>query len=329
MEKLLITLLISQTILVLPVVSTRFPPLETEVAILTQPEGNVRVRREQRTLTATDGMLLDVGDVVRIEGDGTAVIFQAYVPITRLRANQSFDVTRRSPPPPERSLTTEEFTSFKVQYIAAKRNRGNPSPVSMGGSEDAQLTLLEPRNSVVLTSRPTLHWSRVPDSTGYLINIYDHNEAVVCTQKVQVTQLSALGSCQSLQPGNYKWEVIAQLGERISPNPAFFDATSFTVVTEQRAAEINKVVAHAQEMAVSEREAAIVFASTLMDLKIYPLAETELRAKLELSPTDQTLWALLIETYAQTKRWRAREKAKEISAGTPTVELIRSLALRR
>ena len=331
MEKILITFLISQAwaVLMLPLLSTRVDPVQTEVALLTQPEGNVRVKRGQRTLTATDGMLLDVGDVVRIQGDGAAVIYQAYVPVTRLKANQSFNVTHRSPPPPERTLTTEEFTSFKVQYIAAKQNRRKPSPVTMGGPESAVLTLLEPRNSIVLAQQPTLHWSLIPDATEYLVNIYDKYEAIVCTQKTHETQLSSLGGCQPLEPGDYRWEVIAQIEQRVSPDPSLYDATSFTVVTQQRATEISRVIAHAREMAVGERDAATIYTSTLMELKIYPLAETELRAALELSPKDQTLWTLLIETYAQTKRWRAREKAREISSGTPTVELIRSLAVER
>lgn len=331
MAKILITFLVVQALAV--VVLSPFPTspasVQTEVALLTQPEGTVRVKRGQRTLTATDGMLLEVGDVVRVQGDGAAVIYQAYVSVTRLAANQNFNVTRRLPPPPERTLTTAEFTSFKVQYAVANRNRSNRSPVTMGGPENADLTLLEPRSSVVLTRRPIFRWSRVPDATTYLVNIYDKNESLVCAESTPETRLSPPGRCQPLEPGDYKWEVTARMGGRVSGNPAFYDATSFTVVTEQQATEIDKAVEHAREMAEGAHEAAPIYVSTLMESKIYPLAEAELLVALERSPRDQTLWALLIETYAHMKRWYAREKAREISVGIPTAELIRSLAVAR
>lgn len=331
MKKLLVTLVIALTlaIMALPLVGTRPVSAQTGVALLTQPDGNVRLKRGRRTLMISEDMLLNVGDVVSVGGNGTAVIYQAYAPVTRLGVNQQFKVTRLSPPPPERALTTEEFTWFKVHYVAARRKRTSPSPATMGGPEDANLTLLEPRNSIALSRRPIFKWSRVDDATKYVVNIYDKNESVVCTESTTETLLQLPDKCRPFDPGDYKWDVTAQVGNQVSDNPALYDATSFIVITDQRAADISKAVEHARAVAASDCAAASVYASALIEFKIYPQAEAELRGALERSPKDQTLWALLIETYARMKRWRAREKAREISAGSPTAELIRSLAVAR
>jgi hypothetical protein len=305
---------------------------QTEVALLIDPEGDVRVQRGRRTHSVREDMLLNVGDVVTVNGNGTGVIYQAYVPVKRLRANERFNVVRRSPPPPppERALTSEEFTWFKVHYTAARRNRRNPSPVTLGGPEDAPLTLLEPRNSVVLLQRPVFIWSRVPNATKYLFSVYDRNEAVICTKSTSETRLTLPDNCIALEPGDYKWDVTAQVGNRVSDNSALYDATSFIVVPARRAAEISAVMEHGRAVAASGESAAIsVYVSALLQSKLYPQAEAELRRALEQSPKDQVLWALLIETYAQMKRWRAREKAREISGRNPTTELVRTLEVGR
>lgn len=308
----------------------RISSAQTAVALLFKPEGDVRVQRGRRTYRVREDMLLNVGDVVRVNSNSTAVIYQAYAPVKRLRANERFDVVRRSPPPPERALSSEEFTWFKVHYTAARRNRRNPSPATMGGPEDAHLTLLEPRNSVVLLQRPVFIWSRVPDATKYLFNVYDKNEAVICTASTSETRLTLPDNCRALEPGAYKWDVTAQVGNRVSDNSALYDATSFIVVPARRAAEIFMVIEHGREVAASGEGAAIsVYVSALLQSKLYPQAEAELRRALEQSPKDQVLWALLIETYAQMKRWRAREKAREISGRNPTTELVRTLEVGR
>lgn len=331
MKKIFVTLVVAfiSAVLVIPPAVPRIASAQAEVALLIYPEGNVRVKRGRREKRITEDMSLNVGDVVSVNGNGTVVIYQAYAPVTRLKANEQFKVERRSPPPPERALTSEEFTWFRVHYVAARRNRRSPSPATMGGPEDANLTLLEPRNSVALTRRPTFIWSRIADATKYVVNIYDGNESVVCTESTAETQLPLPDRCQPLCPGDYKWDVTAYVGNQVSDNSALYDATSFTVVTDQRAAEITKALEHARAVAVGSGEALYVYVSALMESKLYPQAEAELRRALEQSPKDQTLWALLMETYAQMKRWRAREKAREISDGNPTAEMIHALEVRQ
>jgi hypothetical protein len=334
MKRILITLVIALTAAGSATILPSLGPVasaQTKVALLTQPEGNVLLKRGKDSRRVTEDTLLNVGDVVSVNGNGTAVIYQAYVPVTRLGANEQFKVVRRSPPPPARALRSEEFTWFKVHYYTtARRNRRNPSPATMGGADDARLTLLEPRNSVALELRPTFNWSRVPGATRYMLNVYDGKEAVVCTETTAETKLKLPDKCKPLDPGEYKWEVTAQTGDRVSDDPALYDATSFAVATRARAAAISKAIGHAHEVAAGGRgEEASVYASALMEARLYPQAAAELRRALEQSPKDQTLWALLIETYAQMKLWRSREKAREISAGNPTAEMVKTLAAAR
>jgi hypothetical protein len=337
MKRIFITIVVPLTLAVLtmPPVVTRVASAQTEVALLDQPEGDVWLKRgRRRPQRVRAEMLLNVGDVVSVNGNGTVVIYQAYVPVTRLGANERFKVVRRTPPPLPRGLRSDEFTSLVVIYYRTSRsNRQKPSPVTMGGSEDARLTLLEPRNSVALERRPAFNWSRVSDATKYVLNVYKvagKEETVVCTETTAETRLTLPDKCQPLDPGGYKWEVTAQIGDRVSDDPALYDATTFTIVSPKRAAAIIEARAHARYVAENgSAEAVAVYASALMKAKLYPEAEVELRKALERSPKDQALWALLIETYAQIKRWRARDKARDISAGDPTAELIRSLMVAR
>lgn len=79
-------------------------------------------------------------------------------------------------------------------------------------------------------------------------------------------------------------------------------------------------------MAGGGAEAGYVYTSVLMESELYPRAASELLRALGQSPKDQSLWALLMETYAQMKLWREREQARKLSAGDPTAEMIRALS---
>jgi hypothetical protein len=301
-----------------------------EAAVLTQPEGDVRVQRRRSTLTIKEDTLLNMNDTVRVYGDGTAVIYQPYTHVVRLsKKRPQFTVVPHFPPVPRGAVTPELFTALKQNQIAAQRNRSKPSPATMGGPEDAILTLLEPRNSVVLARRPTFTWSRVSNATKYVVSIYKKGDSPVCTESTSETRLALPGKCRPLNPGGYKWEVTAQVGKQVSDNSALYDATSFTVATRRRAAKINRTISKAQAIAANDSEAKLIYITALMKYELYPRAEAELLRALKLRPANQSLWALLMETYARMKRWRAREKARDISAGTPTVEMIHALELRR
>jgi hypothetical protein len=285
-----------------------------EIALLTQPKGTIRLSRANHTGPLAGDSLLNAGDVVTLGGNGEAVIYQAYLPVKRLGANQNFRIQILSPPPQGSALTLEEFGSFKRNYLAAHRNRAKPSPTTQGGSEDANLAILEPRNSYILDGKPLFVWTRVPDATRYVVNIYDGNEKVICSQTSTEPKLTYPANCDELKPGSYKLDVTAQIGDRVSSDPALYDATSFVRPGDQQTSEIIAAVAHARTIAEADKAARSVYASTLFEHHLFPQAEVELLRSLRDDPSDQALWVLLIETYYQMKRWPAREKAKTISA---------------
>jgi hypothetical protein len=304
-----------------------------DIALITQPEGDVRVKRgRRRAQRIREDELLNIGDGIKINGEGTAVIYQAYVPITRLSTNGQFLVMRRVPPPPvpEDALTPKQFTTLKSNYLSARLNRNKPSPAIMGGPEDAILTLLEPRNSIVLSERPIFKWSRVANATKYVLNFYRRNESLICTDSTDKTELVLPDRCGLLIPGDYKWDVTAQIDNQPSDNPALYDATSFTVVSRRRAKEIDEELNQVRRLsATNSDDTTLVEAATLIAYELYPKAEVELRLALTRSPANQSLWTLLMETYAKMNRWRTREKARRISKGNPTVELIHTLEIPR
>lgn len=306
----LVSMLLSSTLWSRPIVA---PPPNAEIALLTQPKGNVKLLRANHTGAVTDDSLLNAGDVVTMGGNGEAVIYQAYLPVKRLVANQNFTVQILSPPPQGSALTLEEFGSFKRNYLAAHKNRGKASPTTQGGSEDANLTIIEPRNSYILAGKPSFVWTPVPNATKYVVNIYDDNEKVICSQTTTEQKLSYPSNCDELKPGAYKWDVTAQIGDQVSSDPALYDATSFTRPDDKKTKEMFDAVEHARTIAASDKAARSVYAATLFEQHLFPQAEVELLRSLRDDPSDQALWTLLIETYYQMKRWPAREKARKIS----------------
>lgn len=302
---------------------------QTEVAMVTQLEGRVQLRRGKDTSTIKQPMLLNVGDVIRVGNGGGAVIFQAYAPVTRLRPGQSQTIAQLSPPPPQNSIRPEAFARLKRLHLNAKQRKSDPSPATMGGPDDVIITLVEPRNSTVLEHRPKFAWTSVSEATRYVITVYDASEEPVWTANTSETSISYPNDRPPLAPGDYKWEVTAQIGDRITNNPALYDATAFTLVSEEGAARIASDLAKAQSDGV-EGSANLLYISELVEHKRLPQAAAELKRSLENAPQDETLWEMLMETYAQMKLWGAREYARRLSDDpNPSAKMVHTLEPRR
>lgn len=326
----LATLLTFQCLFVLAS-TRRIAVAQTDVAIITQLGGSVQLRRGGNTLPIRQTTLLNAGDVVRAGDDGRAVIYQAYAIVTRIRAGQSRTISRLSPPAPRNAVKPEEFARLKRHYLNAKQRRAEPSPATMGGPDEAVLTLLEPRDSVVLKRRPTFTWTPVSGATSYVINVYDHNEETVWTANTTKAHVTYPKKLPPLAPGNYKWEVTVRIGTRTTDNPALYDATAFTVVSAERVTEIESNLRSARASVRADAGAAnLIYISALIEHKLLPQAAAELKRELVRAPQDQTLWELVMETYSQMKLWGGREDARRISDNVnPTAEMVRTLEPRR
>lgn len=317
--------------LFVPDTARRVVTAQTEVAIIAQLGGSVQLRRGGNTKPIQQATLLNVGDTIRAGAGGRAVIYQAYAPVIRIEAGQTQTIVRLSPPAPQNALKPEEFARLKRHHLNAKKKKAHPSPATMGGPEDSVLTLLEPRNSVVTEKRPTFTWTTVSEVTHYVINVYDHNEELIWTEDTEGTQLTYPDNRPPLAPGHYKWDITAQIGARVTDNPALYDATAFTVVSDERAAEIESDLARARTSFAADVGAAnLVYIAALIEHRRLPQAAVELKRALETTPQDQTLWELVMEAYWEMKLWRAREDARHISDNVnPTAEMVRALEPRR
>jgi len=299
---------------------------QNESALLTQPQGRLKLIRKKKSKAIQEDQLLNVGDIVVLTGEGGGVIYQAYAPVKRLARDDRLTIQALLPPPGQNALSLEDFVSFKKNYQLARQNRSQPSPTQMGGADDNRVTLMEPRNSLVLDIRPAFIWTGVTGATRYVVNIYDSSERVVCTANTTETRLSYPESCSQLPPGEYKWDVTAKIGDQISDNPALYDASSFSIVSTDRATAIKNALSHARSISQADNSARSVYAAVLLDQRLYPQAELELLGALKQSPSDQSLWSLLMETYRLMKRWPAREKARTISRNPqPTAQMVQTL----
>lgn len=302
------------------------PP--TGVAFVTQLHGSVQLRRGKETSPIRQSMLLYVNDVVMTGNGGQAAIFQAYAPVMRLRPNQSYTITQLSPPPPEGSVKPEDFARLKRLHLNARQRKDIRSPVTMGGPDDAILTLIEPRSSAVFESRPKFAWTSVSMATSYEVTVYDRAEKVLWKGSTSDISVDYPSDRPPLTPGEYKWEVVAKIGDRVTGDSSLYDASSFTLVNEESTAQINADLA--KTLAADKGAVSPLYVSALMDYKRFPQAAAELKRALEVAPQDIALWEMLMETYWQMKLWGSREYARRLSQNPETnAETVRTLQPRR
>jgi hypothetical protein len=306
---------------------------QDEVAIVAQLEGGVWLQREKKSRPIREVMLLNVGDVIGAEDGGRAVIYQVYAPVARLRAKQSHTIEQSPPPPPDNALTAQEFARLKRILLNAKQRRKEASPRRMGVPDKAVLTISDERNSTVLVREPAFNWTRVSGAQRYVFKIYDRDEKLLWSTTTTETSAAYPKNLPPLAPGDYKWDVTALIAERVeSPyRAALHDATTFTLVGEDRAKEIEADLAAARARFADDGGAAnLVYLSALIEHKLFPRAAAELRTSLARAPKDQTLWELLMETYAEMRLWGAREDARLLSENSAvTAGMINSLKASR
>lgn len=325
-----LTTLLTLQCLFVPARLHRSVRAQTEVALIAQlggKGGSVQLRRGGTTQPVRQATLLDIGDEIRVGDSGRAVIYQAYAPVDRIAAGQSRTIKKLSEPASQNALKPEAFSRLMRHYLNARKRKADPSPATMGGPEEEVLTLLEPRNSVVTEGRPTFTWTPVSGATSYVVNVYDHKEEIIWTAKTFGTRACYPADRPPLVPGDYKWDVTAQVGTRTTDNPALYDATAFTVVSAERAAQIESDLASARATTPADQSGAnLVYLSALIEHRRLPQAAAELKRALERAPDDQTLWELLMETYSQMKLWGAREEARRLSdSPNPTEAMVHAL----
>lgn len=301
---------------------------QTGIAFVTQLHGNVQLRRGKETSPIRQSMLLNENDVVVAGDGGQAAIFQAYAPVIHLRPNQKHTIAPLSPPPPEGSVRPEAFVRLKRLHLNARQRKDVPSPAKMSGPDEAILTLVEPRASAVLESRPKFSWTSVRSATSYEVTVYDRAEKVLWKVSTADTFVSYPSDRPPLAPGEYKWEVVARAGERATGDSSLYDASSFTLVNEESAAKINADLAKVR--ATDEGAVSPLYVSALIEHRRFPQAAAELKRALEVAPQDGALWEMLMETYWQMKLWGTREYARRLSENPNTnAEIIRMLQPRR
>jgi hypothetical protein len=134
-----------------------------------------------------------------------------------------------------------------------------------------------------------------------------------------------------LTPGSYKWEVMVESEPQVPTDSDRYDATSFTVVNNEEAARIRSELESLRTTSAASGDPTNLMTSTaLMEYKLYFQAQESLKQGLEVSPADQALWSLLMETYFHMKLWASREKARQVSeSASPTADIVRRINLRR
>jgi len=78
----------------------------------------------------------------------------------------------------------------------------------MGSHEGNQFSVTEPIGKVVLSDRPTFHWSQMDGATGYVVEVYDEKFNLVASSP-QLTAQAWAAPPPLKRGGIYSWQVTA------------------------------------------------------------------------------------------------------------------------
>ncbi len=137
-----------------------------------------------------------------------------------------------------RHLAQEALSRQRVERSPLLAGLSRPGSSLMGGDDrDGRFAVIEPAGKVVLTDRPTFHWSELSGATGYVVEIYDARFELASTSP-SLTSLS--WTSPPLARGQvYSWQVRATREGRefIAPHPTAPQAR-FRILDQATAAEI-------------------------------------------------------------------------------------------
>jgi hypothetical protein len=165
---------------------------------------------------------------------------------------------------------------------------------------------------MALDARPEFVWTNLASASDYVVKVFGRRGEPLWTHTTTAAKI-AYGGERPLSEGDYRWEVTARIEQRVTADQSLYDAAPFTVGAE-RSSAIRLALDQARQVGAESGACNIAYIGALLEHRLYPQAEIELRQALARSPRDQSLWSLLMESYQLMRRWPDREKARAISA---------------
>lgn len=286
-------------------------PLPVSDAFVVEVRGTVTLLRRKKPLTKIDrSEFLFEHDIITLGSNGSAKVVQRYARVEDLEPSARKEIKKLSPASGQGIVDADKYAEMAGTMARARQNRSKRSPGKMSGPDDLAVTALAPRNSLVMDDRPTFEWTPVKGAKNYVLEIFDARQvsplfhATAKEPRVTYPDPSQNKSIKQLLPGEYTWEVTADIDQRHK----VLDAARFTIATPAQADAARRALTSALESSPKNGGANVLYILAAFEHHLYPAAEAELKRALRGAPDDETLWELLMQAYQEMKRPEDRNR---------------------
>lgn len=275
------------------------------IAIVQVQQGSVRLQRKHQAVTKITGSdFLREDDIITIENDSSAYLYQVYARPVSLRSNETKKIIKLPPAQGKEIIDADHFAKLVTRVAAAQRNRSRRSPGQMGGPNDLAVTTLAPRESLVIEARPTFEWTPVASATAYAVTVHNDKQTRLLWQTTtKETHAIYPDSSKPLPPGKYIWQVKVEVNGEYKT----LAATHFFIATPAQARAARAALERAERLGI-RNSANLFYIQAAFEHRLYPLAERNLKEALRRTPADEVLWALLMQAYKEMKRYEDRNR---------------------
>jgi uncharacterized protein (DUF2141 family) len=298
-------------VVIAAVMATGVAAGQKPIAVVTDLRGDVKLQRAGRGMAEALGHteFLFAGDRLLMGEDGRATLFQRDAPPLTLGASRAVTLQPLPASASEGVLTAEWLALLQKQIAAATTSREQKLASGTRGAKAVEVTALAPRYSLVLEAQPVFEWklASVGEAAEYRVTLYGPEENKLWEATTRETRLTYPADRRPLAPGEYAWEVIAQVGSRKA-----LDTAPFTITAEHQAAGIRRALDRAARLVSDPDLTNLPYVAVCLEHRLYPQAEAALKQATARAPQDRTLRALLMRLYALTERTKEREGARPI-----------------
>ncbi len=275
-------------------------------ATVTSVRGTVTVHHamgDAAPSPARSGTTLQPGDRLDAGPKSRATILLPWGAIKILRSGDSFRIPGEEPGAPGPGLLDLSQNVASV-FLASREKTSDMEKLDIrAGTRSAEgglarVILLSPRNTAVLSQRPTFLWSAQPEATSYTIKITALQGKVV--ERETSTASYPYGSdAPPLKPGVvYFWEVIAKTPTgRVPSGKAHFSVLG----TDERelVRTLSKRIRATPFADPEDSTPHYLLAHVYIDKGLYEMAARSLLRAARMNPNDQGLVDLLQGVYRE------------------------------
>ena len=230
------------------------------LAVLAAVKGRVEVTpaKAAQPIRAAFGQPLSRGDKVSVGAGGSATLFFNDGNMVELAEKSTVTVGGRVTgrgPTATAGLPTEVFSEVSRFVTAGSRQTGLMAQSPMRGESDARPLILSPRQTDVLTDRPTFTWRRVGGATRYQVSLSAEGGPLWTRSSTGASLAYPADVAALARDADYLLEVSA-MGEK---DPVRKESAGFHVISAEQSEAIQANLGRIRESAGGEKSPAACY----------------------------------------------------------------------